>query len=89
MPQLKGSWRYDAAAKQIVIELAQVQSGPAYRLPLEVGVANGNGPARVERIELTQPAGRFTIAADREPQSVTLDPNTWTLMAGPVFSKHP
>ena len=89
MPQLEGSWRYDATAKVIVIELAQVQPGPAYRLPLDVGVTNGNGPVRIERIELTQPGGRFTIAADREPQSVVLDPNTWVLMASPVFTKHP
>ena len=89
MPQLKGSWHYDAAAKHVVIELAQVQAGAPYRLPLEVGVANGNGPMRVGRVELTQSAGRFTIATDREPKSVTLDPNTWVLMAEPAFAKHP
>jgi aminopeptidase N len=88
MPQLKGSWRYDAPAKQVLIELAQVQPGAVYKLPLDVGVTNGNGPMRIERIELTQSAGRFTIAADREPQSLSLDPNTWVLMAEPVFTKH-
>lgn len=89
MPQLQGSWRYDAPAKQVVIELAQVQSGPAYRLPMEVGITTGNGPVRIERIELSQAAGRFAIAADREPQSVKLDPNTWVLMTEPAFTKQP
>ena len=89
MPQLKGSWRYDANAKQVVIDLAQAQSGPAYRLPVEIGITIGKGPARVERIELAQASGRFAIRVDGEPQSVTLDPNTWVLMTEPVFTRQP
>ena len=89
MPQLQGSWRYDANAKQVVIDLAQAQSGPAYRLPVEIGITIGKGSARVERIELAQASGRFAIRVDGEPQSVTLDPNTWVLMTEPVFTRQP
>jgi aminopeptidase N len=74
-PVLEGEWRYDAAAKKIVIELAQKQSGDAYRLPLEIGVSD-----RIETIEMTRKDQSFEIAADKEPTSVVLDPNTWTLM---------
>ena len=70
LPSLRGSWRYDAAAKQIRIDLAQVQTGGAYRLPLEFGIASGSGQTRVERAELTAATGQFTFAADAEPASV-------------------
>jgi len=97
-PVIKGSWKYNAAAKQIEIELHQTQAGDPYRLPLDIGVTSAApapsppaagrrnaappvGPAtRVERIELKDRDGAFTIASDSAPLSVQLDPNTWTLM---------
>jgi len=96
-PAIRGSWKYNAAAKQIEIELKQTQAGDPYRLPLEIGITGaaalpppaigrGNqsarqGPAtRIERIELKDRQGAFTIASDAAPLSVQLDPNTWTLM---------
>jgi aminopeptidase N len=88
VPALAGIWTYDAAARQIVIELTQTQAGDAYRLPLDIGIASSNGAApRVERIELTGRGGRFTIAADTAPADLVLDPNTWVLMEPPVFSR--
>jgi aminopeptidase N len=82
MPTLRGGWRYDAAARQVQIEIAQVQEGPPYRIPLEVAIAGATttGQPRIERLELTAGSGQFTFAADAEPVSVTLDPNTWVLM---------
>jgi aminopeptidase N len=74
-PIVEGAWRYDAANKKIVVELAQKQEGEAYRLPLEIGISD-----HIERIEMTQKAQRFEIATDKEPASVVLDPNTWILM---------
>ena len=85
MPQLKGSWRFNAATRHIEIDLAQVQPGASYRLPLEIGIILPDGQTRVERVELREPSQRFTVAVDREPQTVVLDPNTWTLMATPDF----
>jgi aminopeptidase N len=87
MPVLKGTWRYDAAAKQVQIELAQVQDGAPYRTPLEIAVGNATGAPRVERIDLSGVTGRFTLAAEVEPASVTLDPNSWVLMQVQEFSK--
>jgi aminopeptidase N len=99
-PVVRGSWRYDAGAKTIAIELKQVQAGDAYRLPIEIGITETveavtttpNSPTRasprpltrvrIERIVLADREGRFTIAADRAPQAVQLDPNTWMLMDG-------
>ncbi len=87
MPALSGGWRYDAAAKQVQVELAQVQGGAPYRLPLELALVDAKGQSRIERLELTAATGRFTFAADAEPASVTLDPNTWVLMTAPEFVK--
>lgn len=74
-PVVAGTWRYDAGAKKIVIDLAQKQEGEAYRLPLEIGIAD-----RIEEMEMTQKSQRFEIPSDKEPTSVTLDPNTKILM---------
>jgi aminopeptidase N len=88
VPAITGGWRYDAAARQVVVEVAQSQSGEPYRLPLEVGISTTAGAApRVERVELTGREGRFTFPANTEPADVVLDPNTWVLMEPPVFAR--
>jgi aminopeptidase N len=80
-PIVEGGWRYDAAAKQVVLEFAQTQPGEAYRLPLEIGITiEGTPQTRIEKIEFRQKQQRFEIAADKEPATVALDPNTWVLM---------
>jgi aminopeptidase N len=78
-PGIEGEWRYDAATKRVVVELTQTQAGDAYVLPLEIGITT-DGPQKIEKIELTQKQQQFQIAADKEPTSVALDPNTWVLM---------
>ncbi len=88
VPALKGTWSYDAATKHIVVDLAQVQAGDPYRLPLEIGItASAAAAPRIERVELAGRDGHFTIRADAEPSEVILDPNTWVLMEPAVFGK--
>jgi aminopeptidase N len=80
-PVIEGTWAYDAANKQVVIQLRQTNSGEPYRLPLDIGIdAGGTTATRIEKIEMTQKQQRFEIAADKVPAAVRLDPNTWTLM---------
>jgi aminopeptidase N len=80
-PVVEGSWRYNAEIKRVEIELAQTQTGDAYRLPMEVGITfDGVPQVRIEKIELTRKDGRFEFAAEKEPALVVLDPNTWLLM---------
>ena len=81
-PNLSGTWQYDAAAKKIVVNLAQDQPGDVYRLPLEVGLSG-----RIEKIEMIRKEQQFEIASNKEPESVVLDPNTWMLMTA-KFEKH-
>jgi aminopeptidase N len=77
-PAVEGGWKYNAATKKIEVELTQTQAGEAFRLPLEVAVRGAQ--ARIEKIEMTGKRQSFEIAADQEPASVELDPNTWMLM---------
>ncbi len=74
-PVVDGGWRYDSTSKKIILELTQIQPGDAYRLPLEFGISE-----RTEKIEMTRKQQRFEIAADQQPSSVILDPNTWALI---------
>lgn len=86
-PAIEGDWRYDDAAKKIVVELAQTQPGDPYRLPLEVGVTSKEGTApRLVKIELTKAKQTFEIDADAAPTGVALDPNTWALIRA-TFAK--
>lgn len=78
-PVIEGSWSYDPAAKKIVVELTQTQPGEAYRLPLEIGIKT-DAASKIEKIEMVQKQQRFELPADKEPATVTLDPNTWALI---------
>jgi aminopeptidase N len=77
-PVVEGGWQYDAATKKIEVDLTQTQPGDAYRLPFEVAIKSPQ--ARIEKIEMTGKQQKFEIAAEQEPSSVELDPNTWMLM---------
>ncbi len=81
-PVVSGEWKYDTAEKKIEIDLAQTQSGAAYRLPLEISIATAGAAPAIQRIEFTAKSQKFQIAADKEPSSVELDPNVWVLMDG-------
>jgi aminopeptidase N len=87
-PSFDGSWRYDADAKAIRIELTQTQAGEPYRVHVPLGVVGTAGqPPRVEGIEMTGKRGSFTIPSAAEPVDVTFDPDTWLLADQVVFVK--
>ncbi len=88
-PALTGTWSYDTATKQVVIELTQAQPGSPYRFPLEVGVVldSVSTPMSVTKVEMTQATQRFTIPVAGAPKAVVLDPNTWLLMDPPQLMR--
>jgi aminopeptidase N len=90
-PSFDGGWRYDAAKKQVVVDLAQTQPGDPYRMPFEIGISEGGAtPAtRIERLEMTKKQSVFAIGAETEPATVSFDPNTWLLMDAVTFVKRP
>ena len=64
-PVVSGGWKYNAAAKMVEIELAQTQSGAAYRLPLEIAVSVAGAPPAIRRVECSGKSQKFEIPADQ------------------------
>lgn len=87
VPRVEGSWHWDAAAKQVVVELAQSQPGDPFKLSLEIGITDTAGRMRVERVEHTARAARFTFAAEQEPTALALDPYVRALIDGRVVRR--
>jgi aminopeptidase N len=79
--QVKGSWRYDTAAKQIEVTLDQTQATDIYRMPIEIAIAPAaaSGPA-IQIADLRERHQVFTFASNTEPAGVVLDPNAWIVM---------
>ena len=81
--QVKGTWRYDAAAKQIEVTLDQTQTD-VYRMLVEIVIArtgaNGQSAQTVQVADLRERHQVFTFASDTEPSAVALDPNAWAFM---------
>jgi aminopeptidase N len=73
--QVRGSWRYDAAAKQVEVTLDQAQTSGLYQMPIEVSVQG-----KIQVMPLRQAHQVFTFPSDTEPASVVLDPNAWVMM---------
>lgn len=82
VPRVEGTWHWDAASKQVTVELTQTQPGEPFRLPVEIGIAGAAGRTRVERVDLSARTGRFTFAAEQEPSALVLDPDVHLLMDG-------
>lgn len=80
--KLAGGWRYDPSSKLIEIDLHQVQQdGSAFRMPIEVAIEFGSeSVSETQRLLLDQTRKTFQIPAERRPQRLVLDPNTWVLM---------
>ena len=88
VPQLSGSWRYDSAAKQIVVTVRQAQSGDPYRFPLGVGVSSTAGSLpTIRQVQVTGRESTFTIPSEAEPATVVLDPGVWLLAEFGSFQK--
>lgn len=88
LPKLEGTWRYDAAARQVEVTLTQVQAANAFRLNLDVGLtAVTGGLPRIERVEMTSKRATMRFDAATEPAAVVIDPGTWALVEPGPFTK--
>ena len=88
LPALEGSWRYDAAARAVEIELRQVQPGEPFRLAIDLAMLGaGNTEPAATRIELAQKAQTFRLPADPAPREVRLDPQQWLLTDAVRFTR--
>jgi aminopeptidase N len=88
VPRLEGSWRYDAARKQVEVTLSQAQAGDPYRVNVDVGIVTASGPAaKVTTIAMTGRRATMVVGAAEEPVSVSLDPSTWLLFDAGSFAR--
>ncbi|MBP8274815.1 MAG: hypothetical protein KAY59_10310, partial [Acidobacteria bacterium] len=88
VPAVEGSWRYDAAAKQIVVTVRQTQTAEPYRFSLGVGVSAASGaPPRAHAMAVTGRETTLRIPSETEPAAVTLDPGVWLLADFGMFQK--
>ena len=85
MLKLRARWSYDSAGKQLRLDLEQLQPGPPYRMPIELGLEFDSQPnSSSERIEVRQRRETLRLPLDRQPKSLTLDPRTFVLMDADV-----
>ncbi len=82
IPKLAGTWRWDAKARQVVVDLTQTQPGDPFAVPIEFGLTFAGAPTRVVRADLAARTGHFTFPADVAPTAVDLDPNVRLLFDG-------
>jgi aminopeptidase N len=75
VPTVAGAWRYDAAARQLVVTIRQAQTADPYRFQMAVGIIPATGAApRVVEAQVTGRDTSITIPADAAPVSVVFDP---------------
>jgi aminopeptidase N len=79
--KLRVRFTHDAAAKQLRLDVEQLQPGPAFRVPVDLAVSvEGEPRPRLERIELSDKRQTLRLPLDRQPKSVALDPHAFVLM---------
>jgi aminopeptidase N len=80
VPEVSGTWRYDSAARQIMVTVRQTQADDPFRFSIGLGVSAAPGSAPVvRRVEVTALESTFSVPADAEPSSVVLDPGVGLL----------
>jgi aminopeptidase N len=78
-PQLKAIWNYDASKKEVVINLTQTQTEPAFTFPLEILVEDLNGRKTIHVVQVGKSTATYKIPHNQEVKSLTLDPEVWLL----------
>ena len=87
-PTLEGTWRPDAAAGSLVVELNQSQAGVPFRLPIDLAIlVEGRAEPEVTRLEMTEKAQTFRLPVAGVPRDVRLDPQQWLLTDALRFAK--
>ena len=78
--EYQGGWSYGDGV--LHIELNQAQDDASFfQMPVQIGIYfDGEPRPQIELLQANDRQNTFTIALDREPADVVLDPNTWVLM---------
>ncbi len=87
IPRIQGSWRYDATARELVVDLRQETLADPFRLDIDLEISGSGGDPVSLSKRLESAAGRFRIPFDSPPSRVRLDPAV-RLLAEIEFSGH-
>jgi aminopeptidase N len=79
MPAIRGTWQYRQDTKTVEMVLEQTQAGDPFQVPLEIAIAVEGQARTIQKVNLDGRTQRFEFAAEREPASVVLDPDTRVL----------
>ena len=83
VPELRVAWDWDAATRQAVVEVEQLQGGEPYEASLQIAFLVGDGiERRTIALRRTQDVARFSLPAP--PTSIEVDPDTWLLHVATV-----
>jgi aminopeptidase N len=82
IPRLEGTWRHDAATREVVVDLRQVQPGPAFDIEVEVAAEGADGSVTTRPLKVAAAASQVRIPAAERLRRLTLDPRARVLFAG-------
>ncbi|HVT85828.1 MAG TPA: M1 family metallopeptidase [Chitinophagaceae bacterium] len=76
--ELKGTWKYDAVKKKVVIGLNQLpKNNYVFDVPVEIGIYESNTPVpKIYKFRMNSKTAEFEIPADTKPEKVVFDPRT-------------
>jgi aminopeptidase N len=83
-PRLSVRWSYDASAQRLRLDVEQLQAGPPFRLPFEVGLETEGGTPRLEPVEVQSKRETVTLPLDHAPKALRIDPRNDVLMDAQV-----
>jgi aminopeptidase N len=85
-PELEITWRYNAAEKNLYVEVKQQQKN-IFQFPLALKVNNASGPGKKEKVFVNSGTFSFKIKSDQKPTSIIVDPDTELLMSSTIKEK--
>jgi aminopeptidase N len=77
-PEVAASWSYDAASRQVNVELTQGVRFGAFRFPLVVGIVDSTGTIHRTTVDMNAAEGatvRMQTASASKPVRIVLDPD--------------
>ncbi len=86
-PLFSGNWSYNAAKKELTLEINQTQKEPFFSFPLDVTWIGKDALPKAETVQIDAKSKKITLKADFEPIELKLDPNTWLLFEGQIQKK--
>ena len=77
-PKLNIRWTYDASAKQVVVDVSQIQSGfRDFRFPLDVDIVGSDAAnSKKVTVQVEQSQQRILIPSEKKPFTLRFDPQT-------------